>query len=51
MDIYDTLLLWAIDQGIELLGISPQQIPGRGIGLVATRPLKVSPPPLSTPLN
>lgn len=44
MDIYDTLLLWAIDQGIELLGISPQQIPGRGIGLVATRPLKVSPP-------
>lgn len=49
MDIYDTLLLWAIDQGIELLGISPQQIPGRGIGLVATRPLKVSPLPLLCP--
>ncbi|KAK0749578.1 hypothetical protein B0T18DRAFT_437070 [Schizothecium vesticola] len=51
MDIYDTLLRWAADQGIELHGISPQQIAGRGIGLVATRPLQKSSTLLTVPTS
>ncbi|KAK0656474.1 SET domain-containing protein [Cercophora newfieldiana] len=39
MDIYDNLLAWAETQGIKLHGISPQRIPGRGIGIVATKQL------------
>ena len=48
-DIYDTLLEWAKDRGIEWYGVAPRRMPGRGIGMVATRPLKV-PPPASVPL-
>ncbi|KAK5654371.1 hypothetical protein OQA88_7280 [Cercophora sp. LCS_1] len=39
-DIYDTLLTWASHQGIALHHITPQRIPGRGVGIVATKPLK-----------
>jgi len=41
MDVYEELLRWATDQGIEIHGIEPQRIPGRGIGIVATKPIKV----------
>lgn len=41
MEACEELLRWAGDQGIELYGIEPRPIPGRGIGMVATKPLKV----------
>jgi hypothetical protein len=40
-DVYDTLLAWAETQGIELHGVLPRRIPGRGIGIVATEALEV----------
>lgn len=39
MDIYDDLLTWAQAQGIELHGIEPRAMEGRGIGIVATKQL------------
>ena len=52
-DIFKDLLRWAKERGIEVNGIEPRQIPGRGVGVVATRALKVTksrlistPPPL-----
>jgi hypothetical protein len=33
--------IWAKDKGVELNGIKPVAIPGRGIGVVASRRLKV----------
>jgi len=41
MDKYLELLEWAKDQGIELQGIEPQALPGRGIGIVATKVIQV----------
>ena len=38
----DALVSWAVAQGVELAGIQPRAIPGRGVGIVATRKLKVS---------
>lgn len=35
------LVGWAKEKGVELNGIKPMQIPGRGTGIVATRRLKV----------
>ncbi|KAK4162486.1 hypothetical protein QBC43DRAFT_321489 [Cladorrhinum sp. PSN259] len=42
MEAYDELLRWATDQGIEIHSIAPQRIPGRGIGIVATKPIKAN---------
>jgi hypothetical protein len=42
MERTQNLLSWAEDQGIALKGITPRNIPGRGIGIVATRTLKVA---------
>jgi len=42
MEAYEDLLNWARDQGIELHGIEPRPLPGRGIGVVATKSIKVS---------
>lgn len=42
MEAYEELLLWAKDKGINLNGVKPRRIPGRGMGIVATKPLKVS---------
>lgn len=43
------LLRWANDtQGVQLNGIEPRSIPGRGIGIVASRKIKV-PPQLPSP--
>lgn len=33
---------WAANKGVVLSGVEPKQIPGRGIGLVTTRQIKVS---------
>ncbi|KAK3363597.1 hypothetical protein B0T25DRAFT_587507 [Lasiosphaeria hispida] len=40
MDIYDELLRWAKGEGVELFGIEPRRIPGRGIGVVATKDIQ-----------
>ena len=44
MGAFEELLIWAKDQGIELDGVEPRRIPGRGFGVIATRDLKVRPP-------
>ena len=43
MEAYDEFLRWAQDRGVELHGIAPRSIPDRGIGIVVTKPVKVSP--------
>lgn len=40
MEAHEELLAWAISQGVKLTGIAPKRIPGRGIGLIATRAIK-----------
>ncbi|KAI8959722.1 SET domain-containing protein [Daldinia sp. FL1419] len=40
MEPHQELLAWAIEQGVKLNAIEPKRIPGRGIGLVATRAIK-----------
>ncbi|KAI0838166.1 SET domain-containing protein, partial [Hypoxylon sp. FL0890] len=37
MEPHEKLLAWATSQGVKLTGIAPKRIPGRGIGLIATR--------------
>lgn len=41
MESLGPLISWARTRGVELDGIAPQQMPGRGIGAVATRSIKV----------
>lgn len=41
MEPHEELIRWATGSGVVLNGIKPKRIPGRGIGIVATRPLKV----------
>jgi hypothetical protein len=41
MDVFDELIFWAQDRGVELHGVAPHTLPGRGVGIVATKPLKV----------
>lgn len=41
MDTIDSLLQWAADEGVVLDGIRPSSIPGRGLGMVATRVINV----------
>ncbi|KAI2634881.1 SET domain-containing protein [Hypomontagnella submonticulosa] len=40
MEPHEELLDWATSQGVKLNGIAPKRIPGRGIGLVATRNIR-----------
>ncbi|KAK2075041.1 hypothetical protein P8C59_009200 [Phyllachora maydis] len=40
MDPIDQLTEWAQEQGIVLDGVKPRRIPGKGIGIVATKRLK-----------
>jgi hypothetical protein len=42
METYEKLIDWAQEQGVQLHGVAPQPIPGRGVGIIATKPLKVS---------
>jgi hypothetical protein len=32
---------WAEEQGVKIDGVAPAHIPGKGIGMVATKKLKV----------
>jgi hypothetical protein len=41
MEAVDKLLEWAETEGVKLNGIKPSLIPGRGIGIVAQRDIKV----------
>ena len=41
MEVAQNLVRWAKDKGVVLNGIKPQKISGRGLGVVATRKLKV----------
>jgi len=43
------LVRWAMDRGVELSGIEPRAIQGRGIGIFATREIEVIDP--ATALN
>ncbi|KAJ6789482.1 hypothetical protein PWT90_00283 [Aphanocladium album] len=38
----ENLLQWAKTKGIEINGCTPKQLHGRGVGIVATRPLKAN---------
>ncbi|KAJ8118674.1 hypothetical protein ONZ43_g3943 [Nemania bipapillata] len=40
MDSLQELLDWATSQGVKLNGIGPERIPGRGIGVLATRDIQ-----------
>ncbi|KAG8406247.1 hypothetical protein J3459_019286 [Metarhizium acridum] len=40
MEGLEPLINWARTRGVELDGVAPQQMPGRGIGAVATRSIK-----------
>jgi hypothetical protein len=57
MEALERLLDWAQTKGVTLNGIGPKLLPGRGIGIVATRDLKVcllpsfSPTPLLLQTN
>jgi hypothetical protein len=44
METLDDLIYWASQEGLEWDGIEPQRIPGRGVGVVATRALEVMNP-------
>jgi len=33
---------WAEEQGVKIHGVSPAHLPGKGTGMIATRPLKVN---------
>ncbi|KAI1116693.1 SET domain-containing protein [Nemania sp. NC0429] len=43
------LVAWATSRGVELNGIAPQRIPGRGVGVLATRDIKADEIVLSVP--
>ncbi|CAI0655817.1 unnamed protein product, partial [Colletotrichum noveboracense] len=40
MDAIENLLTWAKTQGITINNVGPRALPGRGIGIVATSPIK-----------
>lgn len=43
MSVPEDFAAWAASKGVVLSGIEPRAIPGRGIGLVTTREIKVGP--------
>ncbi|KAI9904299.1 hypothetical protein N3K66_000828 [Trichothecium roseum] len=45
----EALLSWAEPRGIKLNGIAPKPLPGRGIGIIATRDIKVGEEVLHVP--
>ncbi|KAH8882680.1 SET domain-containing protein [Thozetella sp. PMI_491] len=51
MEAHEDLLRWATGEGVQLHGIEPQRIPGRGIGLIATRGLKADEVLLEVPTS
>ncbi|OLN86090.1 Ribosomal lysine N-methyltransferase set11 [Colletotrichum chlorophyti] len=51
MDAIENLLSWAQTQGITVNKVGPRAIPGRGIGIVATAPLKKDEAILEVPIS
>ncbi|KND87344.1 Ribosomal lysine N-methyltransferase set11 [Tolypocladium ophioglossoides CBS 100239] len=49
MEAIERLLDWAMAHGVQLTGIGPKPLPGRGIGIVATRALKAKEDILTVP--
>lgn len=49
MEAHEELLNWAEAQGIVLKGVRPDRIPGRGIGIIATRKIKTDETVLRVP--
>ncbi|KAK6087808.1 hypothetical protein SCUP234_01447 [Seiridium cupressi] len=47
----DQLLEWAGERGIELNGILPKRLPGRGVGVIATRSIKADEVVLEVPTS
>lgn len=41
MNLYEDLLCWAAEQGIELTGIEPQTLSNKGTGIIGTRDIQV----------
>ncbi|KAF9872244.1 SET domain-containing protein [Colletotrichum karsti] len=50
MDAIENLLAWAKTQGITINNVGPKALPGRGIGIVATSPIKKDDPILDVPI-
>ncbi|GJD03903.1 SET domain-containing protein [Colletotrichum higginsianum] len=50
MDAIETLLSWAETQGITVSNVGPRVLPGRGIGIVATSPIKKDDTILDVPI-
>ncbi|KAK0723961.1 hypothetical protein B0T21DRAFT_293899 [Apiosordaria backusii] len=42
MQAYDELIHWATDQGIEVHGIEAKMMPGRGLGMVASKDIEAN---------
>ncbi|KID89344.1 SET domain protein [Metarhizium guizhouense ARSEF 977] len=51
MEEIERLLNWAETKGVTINGIGPKPLPGRGIGIVATRALKTGEDILTVPVN
>ncbi|KAI0543747.1 SET domain-containing protein [Xylaria curta] len=51
MDPVQELLDWATSHGVKLNGIAPERIPGRGIGVLATRDIQADEIVLDVPTN
>ncbi|KAI1748833.1 SET domain-containing protein [Xylaria castorea] len=51
MDPLQELLGWATSHGVKLDGIAPERIPGRGIGVLATRDIQADEIVLDVPTN
>ncbi|KJZ79353.1 hypothetical protein HIM_01504 [Hirsutella minnesotensis 3608] len=51
MEAIERLLEWAIARGVKLDGIEPKPLPGRGIGIVATRAIKAGEDILTVPCS
>lgn len=41
MDPSERMVAWAEARGVKLNGIAPQRLPGRGVGVLATRNILV----------
>lgn len=42
METHNDFLAWAFERGVELYGVEPREIPGSGIGMLATEKLEVT---------
>ncbi|ORY60546.1 SET domain-containing protein [Pseudomassariella vexata] len=51
MDPLDELLRWAEPKGVALNGIRPQRLPGRGVGVIATKALQPDEVVLEVPIS